>query len=171
MPSPLYRSSCCYRAGLWATIVSVKPTLLTATRWKFMEHTSDYRTSTRRRAASYAVARTVHSTAVARRQRTISTLTLPDAPSTVSRSASTHLAAPLRLVLSMAPISANGSCAMALHWIGFNTRKADTTGSARRRAGRSSIWKGSYVEPWLYRACIRASGKPSDCSDDVSAHP
>ncbi len=49
-------------------------------------------------------------------------------PSTVSRSASTHMAAPLRPVLSTAPISANGSCAMALLWIGFNTRKADTPG-------------------------------------------
>ena len=38
------------------------------------------------------------------------------------------------------------------------------------RAGRG-IWKGSYVEPWLYRACIRASGKPSACSDDANAHP
>ena len=35
----------------------------------------------------------------------------------------------------------------------------------------TKCWKGRYVEPWLYRACIRASGKPSDCSDDASAHP
>ena len=55
-----------------------------------MERTSDYGASTRRRAASYAVARTVHSTAVVRRQRTISTLRLPGAPSTVSPSASTQ---------------------------------------------------------------------------------
>jgi endonuclease YncB( thermonuclease family) len=26
------------------------------------------------------------------------------------------------------------------------------------RAGRG-IWAGSYVEPWLYRACIRAGGR------------
>jgi len=38
------------------------------------------------------------------------------------------------------------------------------------RAGQG-LWKGSYVEPWLYRACIRASGKPSACSDDANAHP
>jgi endonuclease YncB( thermonuclease family) len=37
--------------------------------------------------------------------------------------------------------------------------------------GGRGIWKGSYVEPWLYRACIRVSGKRSYCSDDASAHP
>jgi endonuclease YncB( thermonuclease family) len=38
------------------------------------------------------------------------------------------------------------------------------------RAGRG-LWKGSYVEPWRYRACIRAMGKPAECSDDASSHP
>jgi hypothetical protein len=38
------------------------------------------------------------------------------------------------------------------------------------RVGRG-IWKGSYVEPWLYRAFIHANGKPSACSDDANAHP
>jgi len=38
------------------------------------------------------------------------------------------------------------------------------------RVGRG-IWKGSYVEPWLYRACIRASGDPTNCSGDANAHP
>jgi len=42
-------------------------------------------------------------------------------------------------------------------------REAELTGQG--------LWKGSYVEPWLYRACIRASGKPSACSDDANAHP
>ncbi|MEY9593037.1 endonuclease YncB(thermonuclease family) [Bradyrhizobium yuanmingense] len=37
------------------------------------------------------------------------------------------------------------------------------------RAGRG-IWAGSYVAPWLYRACIRAGGKPGGCSDDANAH-
>jgi hypothetical protein len=35
-------------------------------------------------------------------------------------------------------------------------------------AGRG-MWSGSYVEPWLYRACIRQGGRPSECSDDASA--
>ena len=29
---------------------------------------------------------------------------------------------------------------------------------------------GSYVEPWRYRACIRASGSPANCSDDPNSH-
>jgi endonuclease YncB( thermonuclease family) len=41
-------------------------------------------------------------------------------------------------------------------------RAAETAGAG--------IWKGSYVEPWLYRACIRASGTPSGCSDDATAY-
>ncbi|WP_312010395.1 thermonuclease family protein [Bradyrhizobium cenepequi] len=32
------------------------------------------------------------------------------------------------------------------------------------------MWKGSYVEPWLYRAFIRAGGCPTNCSDDANAH-
>jgi endonuclease YncB( thermonuclease family) len=29
----------------------------------------------------------------------------------------------------------------------------------------------SYIEPLLYRACIRQGGRPSDCSDDANARP
>lgn len=29
---------------------------------------------------------------------------------------------------------------------------------------------GDYVEPWLYQACVRASGTPAKCSDDANAH-
>lgn len=45
--------------------------------------------------------------------------------------------------------------------------------SAQRDANRSGrgMWAGSYVEPWLYRACIRAGGTPTKCSDDADAHP
>jgi hypothetical protein len=31
------------------------------------------------------------------------------------------------------------------------------------------MWAGSYVEPWLYRACIRPNGTPAACSDDANA--
>ena len=59
---------------------------------------------------------------------------------------------------------------LALDWP--NTRRAGITKlSARLSAPAREFWKGSYVEPWLYRACIRASGKPSACSDDANAHP
>lgn len=42
--------------------------------------------------------------------------------------------------------------------------------AAQDDAGRG-MWAASYVEPWLYRACIRAMGTPAGCSDDANAHP
>lgn len=46
-------------------------------------------------------------------------------------------------------------------------------GAAQRDADRSGrgIWAGSYVEPWLYRICVRSGGIPANCSDDANAHP
>jgi endonuclease YncB( thermonuclease family) len=58
----------------------------------------------------------------------------------------------------------------ALDWSQYSK---DRYGDAQRNAeyaGRG-IWAGSYVEPWLYRACIRAGGKPDDCSDNASGRP
>jgi hypothetical protein len=49
-------------------------------------------------------------------------------------------------------------------------RKSFDSRYEAEQAGRG-IWKGSYVEPWLYRVCVRAGGKPADCSDDANAHP
>ena len=59
---------------------------------------------------------------------------------------------------------------LALDWPQYSKGRY---GSAQRDAERTGvgIWKGSYVEPWLYRACIRANGRPSSCSDDANAHP
>jgi endonuclease YncB( thermonuclease family) len=59
---------------------------------------------------------------------------------------------------------------LALDWPQYSKGRYDGVQRDAEHAGRG-IWKGSYVEPWLYRACIRASGKPSDCSDDANAHP
>lgn len=59
---------------------------------------------------------------------------------------------------------------LALDWRQYSKGRYDGAQRDAEHAGRG-IWKGSYVEPWLYRACIRASGKPSDCSDDANAHP
>jgi hypothetical protein len=39
---------------------------------------------------------------------------------------------------------------------------ADQATAASKDAG---IWAGSYVEPWKYRACVRAGGRPLACSD------
>jgi endonuclease YncB( thermonuclease family) len=58
---------------------------------------------------------------------------------------------------------------LALDWPQYSKGRYGGAQRDAEHAGRG-IWKGSYVEPWLYRACIRASGKPSDCSDDANAH-
>ncbi|WP_051113029.1 thermonuclease family protein [Bradyrhizobium sp. WSM4349] len=59
---------------------------------------------------------------------------------------------------------------LALDWPQYSKGRYHEAQREVERAGRG-LWKGSYVEPWLYRACIRASGKPSACSDDANAHP
>ena len=59
---------------------------------------------------------------------------------------------------------------LALDWPQYSKgRYAGAQQKAER--GARGIWKGSYVEPWLYRACIRANGTPSGCSDDANSHP
>ena len=45
------------------------------------------------------------------------------------------------------------------------------TRCGRSIRGAESGQKGSYVEPWLFRACIKRGGKPADCSDDANPHP
>jgi endonuclease YncB( thermonuclease family) len=59
---------------------------------------------------------------------------------------------------------------LALDWPQYSKGRYNAAQRDAEHAGRG-IWKGSYVEPWLYRACIRANGKPSACSDDANAHP
>jgi endonuclease YncB( thermonuclease family) len=59
---------------------------------------------------------------------------------------------------------------LAFDWPQYSKRRYDAAQRDAEHAGRG-MWTGSYVEPWLYRACIRASGRPADCSDDAKAHP
>lgn len=59
---------------------------------------------------------------------------------------------------------------LALDWPRFSKGRYEAAQRDAERVGRG-IWKGSYVEPWLYRACIRADGSPANCSDDANAHP
>src|ERR1700756_5939609 len=59
---------------------------------------------------------------------------------------------------------------LALDWPQYSKRKYESAQRGAEQAGQG-MWAGSYVEPWLYRACIRASGSPSGCSDDANAHP
>jgi endonuclease YncB( thermonuclease family) len=59
---------------------------------------------------------------------------------------------------------------LALDWPQFSKGRYDAAQRIAEHTGRG-VWKGSYVEPWLYRACIRASGNLTSCSDDANAHP
>jgi endonuclease YncB( thermonuclease family) len=59
---------------------------------------------------------------------------------------------------------------LALDWPQYSKAKYAATQREAEQVGRG-IWKGSYVEPWLYRVCLRAGGRPADCSDDANAHP
>src|SRR3954451_3266380 len=58
----------------------------------------------------------------------------------------------------------------ALDWPQYSKgRYADAQREAEH--GGRGIWAGSYVEPWLYRACTRAGGRPADCSDNATPQP
>ena len=59
---------------------------------------------------------------------------------------------------------------LALDWPRYSKGRYDAVQREAEHIGRG-IWAGSYVAPWLYRACIRAGGKPGGCSDDANAHP
>lgn len=55
----------------------------------------------------------------------------------------------------------------ALDWPRYSNKRYDLMQREAERAARG-IWTGSFVEPWLYRACIRKNGRPADCSDGWS---
>jgi endonuclease YncB( thermonuclease family) len=59
---------------------------------------------------------------------------------------------------------------LALDWPQYSKRKYESAQGDAEQAGRG-MWAGSFVEPWLFRVCVRASGSPSGCSDDANAHP
>jgi endonuclease YncB( thermonuclease family) len=59
---------------------------------------------------------------------------------------------------------------LAIDWPEYSKGKYDALQREAEHAGRG-IWAGSYVEPWLYRVCIRAGGSPASCSDDANSHP
>jgi nuclease-like protein len=59
---------------------------------------------------------------------------------------------------------------LALDWPKYSKGKYDGAQRDAEHAGHG-IWKGTYVEPWLYRACIRQGGRRGDCSDDANLHP
>jgi endonuclease YncB( thermonuclease family) len=59
---------------------------------------------------------------------------------------------------------------LALDWPQYSRGKFDTIQREAKHAGRG-MWAGSYVEPWLYRVCVRAGGSPANCSDEANTHP
>lgn len=59
---------------------------------------------------------------------------------------------------------------LALDWPQYSKGRYAAVQREADRAGRG-VWAGSYVAPWLYRACVRAQGSPTSCSDDANAHP
>jgi endonuclease YncB( thermonuclease family) len=59
---------------------------------------------------------------------------------------------------------------LALDWPQYSQGRYDAVQREAEHAGRG-IWEGSYVEPWLFRVCIRQGGNPGECSDDANAHP
>jgi len=76
---------------------------------------------------------------------------------------------PAKPASSMA-IRSKSTARAALDWPQYSKGKYAAAQRDAEHAGRG-IWAGSYVEPWLYRACIRANGGPATCSDDANAHP
>jgi endonuclease YncB( thermonuclease family) len=153
-------------------ILLVKPASLMVTHWKFMEAAFGSGVSMRRRAASYAGARTVRNIVVARRRQRNLTHSLPGVRLT-ARSSTLDPYGRVVATCSLGGIDLGEWLVrkgLALDWPQYSTGRYE---GAQRDAERGSrgLWKGSYVEPWLYRACIRANGRPSDCSDDANAHP
>jgi endonuclease YncB( thermonuclease family) len=59
---------------------------------------------------------------------------------------------------------------LALDWQQYSKGRYQQAQHEAEHASRG-IWAGSYVEPWLYRACVREGGRPGNCSDDANAHP
>ena len=55
---------------------------------------------------------------------------------------------------------------LALDWPRYSKGKYDESQRDAEHAGRG-VWKGSFVEPWLFRACIKRGGRPGECSDDA----
>ncbi len=55
---------------------------------------------------------------------------------------------------------------LALDWPKYSRGKYEPEQREAEKAERG-IWAGSYVAPWLYRACIKEGGRPGGCSDDA----
>jgi endonuclease YncB( thermonuclease family) len=52
----------------------------------------------------------------------------------------------------------------ALDWMHYSGGRYAAAMHDAQQAERG-IWSGSFIEPWKYRACRKAHGKPGECSD------
>ena len=55
----------------------------------------------------------------------------------------------------------------ALDWPKYSKGKYEDAQRSAEKANRG-IWTGSFAEPWLYRACMKAGGRPAECSDETN---
>src|SRR5437868_1333649 len=142
-----------------------------ATHWKSMACAFASGASTRPRARNFVAATTARLTAAAPRPRMISMLLSRNAPSCVRSFRRISTSVPWRCSVAGIDLGEwlvrNG---LALDWPQYSKGRYAAAQREADQAGRG-MWVGSYVEPWLYRACIRAMGTPAGCSDDANAHP
>jgi endonuclease YncB( thermonuclease family) len=54
---------------------------------------------------------------------------------------------------------------LALDWPRYSKGRYSPAQRDAERVARG-IWAGSYVEPWVFRACVREGGSVQDCSDE-----
>jgi endonuclease YncB( thermonuclease family) len=59
---------------------------------------------------------------------------------------------------------------LALDWPQYSQGRYSRAQREAERAGLG-MWVGRYVVPWRYRACVRAGGRPSECSDEANVRP
>jgi endonuclease YncB( thermonuclease family) len=57
---------------------------------------------------------------------------------------------------------------LALDWPRYSHGRYGATQAGAERAG-GRVWAGSFTAPLLYRACVRAGGRPGACSDEAGA--
>jgi len=52
----------------------------------------------------------------------------------------------------------------ALDWPQYS-KGGYAAAQAEAKREQRGMWAGSFMEPWTYRACRRAGGRPESCSD------
>jgi endonuclease YncB( thermonuclease family) len=56
---------------------------------------------------------------------------------------------------------------LALDWPQYSKSEYGAAQNEAKQA-RRGMWRGSFVEPWRYRACVRSGKRPFDCSNGES---